>query len=200
MKKLIVFLFAYLFLMVQTGCSSAPPVRTKHSDPVMRVAVDFDSVSPGSYARIQYALKKNGSWIVVDRGVGFNAVNKEQTMEHHTDSDRFGGDEKYAHWKKLYGVGGIVIATEQCHPAYAWGGAQYFQCLESLTLLNSTTGEVMAVAEDSQETVNISTAPTWTKIVDIMTDNYPHRMISNDPNQTVEYDESLKNYRKQSQE
>jgi hypothetical protein len=201
MKKLIVFLFAYLFLMVQTGCSSAPPIRTKHTDPIMRVAIDPDSVSRGSYVKLERALHLNGAWIVVDRAMGFAAIDKEQLREHQDMGDRFNPADKYAHWAKLFGVGGILIATQQCSGAYvSWGGGYYLRCNESLTLINATTGEVMAVAEDRQDTKNGDSSPDWTHAVEILTDNYPHRMISNDPNQTVEYDESLKNYRKQSQE
>lgn len=201
MKKLIVFLFAYLFLMVESGCSSAPPpVRTRHSDPVMRISVFPKNISQGSYVRLQNALQSNGAWIVVDRANGFQAVDDEQGLEHESMANRFDAAERYARFGKLYGVGGIVVATEQCNGGYGSWSGQFSRCFENLSLINATTGEVMAVAEDIQDTVNSVTAPDWTRIVDKMTDNFPKRMINGkDPNQTVEYDQTLKDYRKQNE-
>lgn len=195
MLKIINLLTLFAFIVLTMGCST---VRTKQTDPIMRVALDSDTISEGSHARLQKALHKNGAWVVVDRSAGFRAITAEQDRQHKTD--RFAAPEKYARWGEQFGVGGILIATQQCQPAITWSGRQYFQCLENLSLINATTGEVMAVSESEQETKNVNTAPDWTIAVEELTGNYPEKMVDNDnPNVTVKYKSALKDYRKQNE-
>lgn len=185
-----------MIVMVMGGVSllsACATVRTRSSDPVMRIAVDNQSISLGSYARLEKALVDSGKFIVVDRAMGFKAIVHEQEMEHTTT--RFGENEKYSLWAKLYGVGGIVVATEQCYQKGSIWGAIYSHCTLNLTLVNATTGEIMAVSEGN-DTTRPQIAPEWADTVENLIDTYPKVFASKeDLNQTIKYGDTLKDYR-----
>lgn len=181
-----------LVLVLSTGCATA---RTRSSDPVMRVAIDSGSMPLNSYVRLQRSLVESGKFVVVDRAAGFKFINKEQKLQH--QSDRFGADEKYAEWGKLYGVGGVVVGIQSCQMRDGWGG-QYYRCMENLALLDVTTGETLAVSEDTQDTEGKSLNPEWNKAVDMMIDNFPKTFVTTDNlHQTIKYSKTLQNYRDQ---
>lgn len=189
--KNIILLISLVYLSF--GCATA---RTRSSDPVMRVAIDADSISRAAYVRIQNALMESGKFVVVDRAMGFRAIAKEQEMQHETT--RFGDNEKYALWGKMYGVGGIIVATLQCGVVTSgWTHQNYNDCIENLSLINATTGEVMAVSEEHVETAQYNAvSPEWTAAVDAMIENYPKTFIDkHDPNRTINYSNSLVEYR-----
>lgn len=179
--------------MTQAACSSLPR-RTRATDPVMRVAIDADSMPQASYARLLYALVQTGKFIVVDRSSGFRAITHEQEIQHTTT--RFGANEKYALWAKMYGAGGIFVATEQCSPKLSFlFHTPYGDCTLDLSLLDATTGEVLAASEVQADQEG-QQAPDWTDSVDKLMDLYPKKFISKtDAHQTVEYDDYLKTYR-----
>lgn len=187
MKKLL----TVLLVLSLNACATA---RTRTSDPVMRIAIDSDSIPAGSYARLEKALVESGKFIVVDRSAGFRAITKEQELQHTTT--RFGSAEKYALWGKMYGVGGIFVGVQQCQAKQRiFLHGDYLDCTLNLSLINATTGEVMAVSEKNADADN-EVAPEWTESVDALIDNYPKVFVSHeDLNRTVNYDASLAQYR-----
>jgi hypothetical protein len=185
MKKIIMVLIA----LSLTACST---VRTRNSDPVMRVAIDADSMAPQAYVRLQNALFMSGKFTLVDRAAGFKAMAKEQEIEHGTT--RFGANEKYALWSKMYGVGGIFIGNEECKQKRNIFGKILADCTQNLTLINATTGEVMAIGEEIEESNGIE--PQWNNTVEAMLKTYPHTMIdAHNPNLNQKYDDALVEYR-----
>lgn len=141
MKNLILVVMA--FMMV--GCAST---RTRYSDPVMRVMIDPDSIKANEYVRLQAALVQSGKWEVVDRGMAYRALKKEQDRQHVGESGRFGDEEKYARWGELFGVGGIVVARSQCEVAQSsWSGKPILRCLQFLSVVDARTGEVITAVE-----------------------------------------------------
>lgn len=182
--------YLIILLVLTSACATN---RTRSTDPVLRVAIDAASISPGSYARLQKALVDSRQFVVVDRSTGFRAVVKEQELQQTTT--RFGDNEKYALWHKLYGVGGIFVALQQCEEKHSIFGTDYLKCTINLTLINATTGEVMAVAEEFEDT-GISIAPEWKDTVETLIDHYPKVFITkSDLNQTIKYDDTLVEYR-----
>lgn len=185
MKKLIIVLTA----LSLSACATS---RTRSSDPVMRVTVDAQSMTKEIYTRLVHSLVSSGKFIVVDRGDGFKAVAHEQEMQH--TNTRFGENEKYALWGKLFGVGGIFVGSEKCKNA-----SSIFRitakCLEDLTLINASTGEIMAAADGYAYSDNII-EPDWDDVVDKLIASYPRVFVDkHDPNLTVKYDKSLLEYR-----
>lgn len=183
-----------ILIFLAIAMSACATARTRTSDHVLRVAIDADSITPGSYARLQSALFDSGKFIVIDRSSGFRAIAKEQEIQHGTT--RFDSVEKYALWGKMYGVGGIIIGFQQCLIRQkAFFHQNYLECVETLSLLNSTTGEVMSIAEvkaDAEDQV----APEWTEAVELLVKKYPkHFATRHDLNRTVNYDSSLTEYR-----
>lgn len=184
----------FLILLIVISCA-VPLKRTKYTDPVMRIMLDPDSIQEDHHARIQMALVSSGKWQVIDRARGLEAVKKEQENLHRNDPDRFENEQKYAHWGKLYGVGGIVIAHAQCQlKSTFWGGKVYELCLQHLSIVNANTSEVLAAVEHMQEgdvrTTGI--APTWNDAVDKLNMAFPARFESKIEQPLLDYQNASK--------
>lgn len=148
-----------------TGCATA---RTKWTDKTMRVMIDPEGIDADHYVRIQQALVESGKWVVVDRSQGYNAIQKEQEREHRNQTDRFLDREKFAHWGKLYGVGGIVVAHAQCQVRDGWlFKHNYPKCQQYLAIVDSNSGEVISAVKDEVEggSYDYELAPSWDDIV-----------------------------------
>ena len=50
----------------------------------------------------------------------------------------------------------------------------HYSCLESLSLLNATTGEVITIGEGRENTDDEMTAPNWSNIVSLLINKYPN--------------------------
>lgn len=185
--------YTILIPLVLSACAGIPN-RSRSTDPVMRVAIDADSIPRGSYTRLLHSLMESGKFVVVDRSSGFKAIAKEQEIQHATS--RFGTNEKYALWGQMYGVGGIFIGTQQCEVKYAmFTHDPYTKCYQNLDLLDATTGEVMAVAESTAEGTQY-VAPSWEDAVDSLLAHYPKKfMDKHDLHRTINYDDALVEYR-----
>lgn len=161
---------------VATGCATA---RTRYSDPVMRVMIDPDSIEEMHYTRVQKALVTSGKWTVVDRGAAYQAVKKEQERQHRDDSSRFESKEKWAHWGKLYGVGGIVAAQAQCEVVSRfWSSSPTLRCLQYLAVVDARTGEVITAVENESDDGKtfygeMRIAPSWDETVDMLNKAFP---------------------------
>lgn len=187
MKNLMIIL-----MVMSVGCATS---RTRSSDPVMRIAIDADSMPIESYVRLQAALVKSKEFIVIDRAAGFQFMDKEQRMQH--ESNRFEKAERYAEWGKMYGVGGVVVGIQACSAVYGWTGP-HLKCQENLSLIDVTTGETLAVSEDTQNTDMQIANPSWEDAVNEMIDHFPKTFVNDDNlHQTVEYQSVLKSYRAQ---
>ncbi len=160
------------------ACSSAIK-RDRWSDKGLRVMIDPDPVSANHYVKIESALVNSGKFMVVDRGAGFQAIQKEQERAHREQADRFDNKEKWAHWGKLYGVGSILVPHVQCErkPGFWNPNTVKLMCQQHLSLVDSNTGEVMAVA-DAEASTDLSydfadVAPDWSEAVDRLVQAYP---------------------------
>lgn len=179
--------------LLSTACST---VRTKYTDPVLRVAIDPETVSEASVAKIRSIAIKTRFFQVVDRGVAFRAAKTEQDLVHGEMSERFAKREKYAQLGKLYGVGGILVPEEHCQTMMSGGGGYYRDCQMTLNLVNASTGEIIAVSTDRKETENYSHAPDWTDAIYDLIDQYPKGMVDNDnPNKFLDESSSLTAYK-----
>lgn len=150
--------------------------RTKWTDPVMRVMVDPDSIDANHHVRIEEALMGSGKWVVIDRAQGMKAIKKEQERLHRTEADRFDDQEKWSHWGKLYGVGGIVTAHVQCQYKLTFLiHAPYQYCHQYLAIVDANTGQIITAIEDTAETDadEAYIAPSWADAVDKLNNSFP---------------------------
>lgn len=163
---------AFVVGMGSVGCATP---RTKWTDKTMRVMIDPEGVSAKHYVRIQQALMKSGKWVVVDRGMGYNAIKKEQEREHREQTDRFLDSEKFAHWGKLYGVGGVIVAHSSCIIRDGLFKKNFPTCNQYVAIVDTNTGEVIAAAEGQAEgsSYDYDLAPSWDDVVADMEDAYP---------------------------
>ena len=169
-----------------SACASTP--RTKWTDKTMRVMIDPASVSAGDHVRIQQALIASGKWVVVDRADGLRAIKKEQESLHRNESDRFMDKEKWAHWGKLYGVGGVVIGKSQCTEKQTWFvGQKYSHCLQNLAIVDANTGEVITAIENVSEgeAGETSIANSWVESVAKLNDSYPKNYVPSKDSQIL---------------
>lgn len=175
------------------GCASTP--RTKWTDKTMRVMIDPDSIEAAQYVMIQKALVDSGKWFVVDRAKGFKAIKTEQERLHRAEEDRYDDREKFAHWGKLYGVGGIVVANAQCKKEQGWLIGRWYQsCHQYLSIIDANTGEVITAIENSAESGEAEFYPKWDEAVAKLNESYPATFK---PMQTSE---RLEQYRELSKE
>ena len=169
------------------GCGMKQEPRTKWTDPAMRVMIDPESIDEKNYVKIMYALQQTGRWIVVDRADGFRAIKKEQEMLHRSEPERFADREKYAHWGKLYGVGGIVIAQTTCQRMRTFAKTPYLKCSQNLAIVDANSGEVLAVAEEMAESdLGWDSVPSWSKTAWTLTDNFPKHFYANRNHERLE--------------
>jgi hypothetical protein len=184
----------FLVLALVSGCATS---RTKYTDRTLRIMVDPDHIDVNNYFKLQKALVASGSFTVVDRKQGFMAIKKEQERLHRNEVDRYEDKQKWAHWGKLYGVGGIIVPHNECQrvesgPLFKPGPR--VRCHQYLSILDANTGEVLVVAQDdvySDRMVNVYDnnylASEWDNVVELLMDNYPkkfekredHEMIAN---------------------
>jgi hypothetical protein len=180
-KLLLVLIISILF-----SCTSEPK-RTRDSDKTLRIMVDPESIDSTQHAILQNELITTGKFYIVDRAKGFHAIKKEQEREQLSEESRFEDSQKYAHWGKLYGVGGVVVANLKCteNPStenILWGVAHlatlgifhYRQiCTQLLELLDSNTGEIVTSVRNDFKTDSESYKVSWTDVVDKLVDAYP---------------------------
>lgn len=182
-------LFLTLLSVSLFGCSSAVK-RTKYSDKTLRVIISPDSIDSNNHVAIQQALVETGKVFVVDRSMGFEAINQEQQRQHLTMSDRFENREKYAQWGKMYGAGGVVTAHVQCVPngtgnvlqaafhlatlASFW--SQY-KCTQYLEILDTNTTEIVASVKREIKADNVQDL-SWADIAEDLVDSYPEVFIN----------------------
>lgn len=177
--KLLKLLFCGILALVLASCSSNIK-RTRYSDKNMRVMIDPDSISIENYVRIQKALVENGAFAIIDRSNGMNAIKKEQERLHRNEVDRFADREKWAHWGRLYGVGAIVVAHDQCYNKSSFWNPQQVvrKCDQFLTLIDANTGEVIVAVEGKGEAPavvegGVPIVPSWDEITEKLVNAYP---------------------------
>lgn len=191
MKNLLAVILV-LFLLIATGCSHNE-VRTKWTDPSMRVFVMPDGIDANNYVRIQSALVSSGKWIVIERSDAFERIKQEQEMEHRSDQDRFQDEEKFALYGRLLGVGGVVVAHSQCASKRGLFG-EFTRCRQSLSIVNTVTGEViMAVEGTNDDAVEYYGAPkiaaSWEDTVNKLNDAFPENF------EAVKWNDRMKAYK-----
>jgi hypothetical protein len=135
--------------------------------------IDPESIDAEHYVKISSALVKSGRFIVIDRAAGFNAIKREQERIHRSDVDRFADREKYAHWGKLYGVGGVVVAHADCHYFEGVFKGRYKSCKQLLQILDTNTAEVLAVADGESDGDAGDEVVPWEEVVADLEVAYP---------------------------
>lgn len=192
--------FSMIFFAVAVGVSTLAgcgTARTKWTDKTMRVMIDPEGVEASHYVKIQQALVASGKWVVVDRSDAYNAIMKEQQREHREQTDRFLDREKFAHWGKLYGVGGIVVAHAQCQVRDGWLlKKNYPHCQQYLAIVDSNSGEVITAVQDEADggSYDYQLAPSWDEIVAKLNNDFPSHF---EPNRN---EKTLRDYQDLSQE
>ena len=187
-----------LLALIISGCAGLP--RNRFTDPQSRVFIDPQSIDANNYARIQNALVNNGKFVVVDRAQAFNAVKREQNTTQREQNSRFDDKEKWAWIGKLYGVGAIVVANNQCRRETSFWNhdRSNLVCLQRLALINANTGQVMVSVENTNSadyTFDLQyIVPDWVDTVEKMVDNYPKEF------ETRGYDKGLELYQDISKE
>lgn len=179
--------------MLSAGCAQK---RTRYSDKTMRVMIDPDSIDSANYVRLQQALIESGKWEVIDRYKGYKAMKKEQERQHRTEADRFEDKQKWAMWGKMYGVGGIVVPNAQCQTNFTWlRHRPYAYCLQTLSIVDANTGEVITMVSHKQEGEVDETymATTWEDTVERFNKAFPSTF------KPVAYTERLQNYMKEAE-
>lgn len=179
-----------LLALLMTACASTP--RTKWTDKTMRVMIDPDSIAAEHHVLIQRALVESGKWFVVDRSKGFKAIKTEQERLHRTEEDRYADKEKWAHWGKLYGVGGIVVASAQCRKEQGMIlGGWYQVCRQFLSIVDSNTGEVITAIENKAESDEVDFYPQWDDAVAKLNNAYPENFKPTQPSKQIEFYKEL---------
>lgn len=181
------------------GCSTTEK-RTKWTDKTMRIMIDPDSVASTDYVSIQTALIKNGAFTVVDRNRAFKAIKSEQERTMRTEEDRYADKEKWSHWGKLYGVGAIIVGHSQCYKAKPFFSRYETvdRCKQFLSIVDSNTGEVIAVSEGESdapafvESGSFKKPLDWTEPVEKLVEAYPKDF------KPRYYSEGLERYREES--
>ncbi len=138
--------------------------------------VDAEGVDALGRMQIQAYLLKSGRFYVVDRAEGFSAAVREQERLHRSHADRFSPEEKYALWAKLYGVGGVIVAKSSCNKMAGFLAYTYYlRCVQILTLVDATTGEILAseVHEADGENFAFNHGPDWKDAVNNFADSVP---------------------------
>ena len=126
------------------------------------VHVPPDSIPADHHVMIQQALVDSGKWFVVDRSSGFKAIKSEQQRLHRDEADRYEDREKWAHWGKMYGVGGIVVAQAQCKKEQGWLLGRWYQvCRQFLSIVDANTGEVITAIQNDAESDEADFFPKW---------------------------------------
>lgn len=155
-----------------SGCASKE-VRTKFTDRGLRILIDPDSVSAAHHIKIASGLMKTGRFIVVDRAAGFQAIKKEQERLHRKEIDRFADREKFAHWGKLFGVGGIVVAHADCHHEEGVFKGRHKVCKQQLAIMDTNTAEVISIAEAEASGAAGDELVSWDEVSEKLAKAYP---------------------------
>lgn len=198
MKRNVIFLFLAFFVV---SCSSVQK-RTKWTDKNMRLMIDPNSLSAESYVAVQTALVKDGTFTIVDRSAGFNAVKREQERTQRSEEDRYADKEKWAHWGKLYGVGAIVVGHATCYRAKPFFSQYNYvaRCNQYLSIVNANTGEVIVAVQGQEDSPmlledgSFSTPATWQDITEQLISAYPKYY------KPEQYSEGVQKYRDLSEE
>lgn len=173
MKNLLILLGMVYVMSLLLGCATP---RTKWTDPAMRVAVVTDNAN--SYVEVQTALMDTGKFFVVDRSSGFQSALSEQDFN---QTERVEVKERFARLGRMFGVGGVIVAHVSCVPHntfFAGLSAPSVDCTEHLSLISTTTGEVVASSRDEVNTPsdliwNKAPSPLWSEAVNLLADHMP---------------------------
>lgn len=173
----------YLILMLVSlsACSSGPVRKTekmeKWTAPEMRVAVYAPYTSEMAQAQIEEAIQMTGKFWIVSRGDGLDAIFKEQEMTHREQMDRFENREKWAHWGKAHGVGAIIFGREKCNEVISFGGGIFKRCQQSLSMIDATSGEILATALEIADGEVDGLAPSWNEVSDKLMKRIPKMWV-----------------------
>jgi len=142
--------------------------------------LDPDSISENHHVRIQQALVESGKWEVIDRASGYKALKKEQDLIHRNEVDRYSDREKWSRWGEIYSIGGVVIAHAACERrSTLFLGRPYLHCLQHLSIVNATTGQVIAAVDAiaEGETGDEKIVPSWSEAVRKLNNAFPDNYV-----------------------
>lgn len=176
MKKNLFQMVLSAFVLIMVSCSTARVVRTKATDPMLRVAIDFSTVDEAQYVELRRALVETGKFQVIDRREGFAAALREQNLQYESSlQDRFDSKEKYIRLGKLLGVRAVIVPHAHCYQAKSWLGEFKRYCKQDLAFLDAATGEIQFEVGDEASVVWTAefVAPEWTSIARKVVETYP---------------------------
>lgn len=164
-----------------SACSSGPVRKTERMEkwtaPEMRIAVYSPDLPSMSQSQVQDALQETGRFWIVSRGEGLKAIFSEQEMLHRDQMERFENKEKWAHWGKAHGVGAVMFAQNRCQEVVSYGGHIFLRCQQSLSMIDATTGEVIASALETVDGEVDRLPPAWTDTVEKLVKHIPRMWV-----------------------
>lgn len=174
-----------MLLLTVVVFSSCAVKRTKDSDKTLRVMLDVKNLTQSEYAAIKQALFESKHFYIVDRERAFDAIKAEQSNQYVKEPQRYDRTQKYAQIGKLYGAGGVVIATSKCQGYESMQNVAYFAfhlatvgmfdkitCTQFLELVDTATGEVMASIKNTAKKAD-NDVQNWSESVTMLIDAYP---------------------------
>lgn len=171
-KALILVVLAFLGF----GCSTT---MNKKNSPEYRVMIDPESIDSGNYANLVSTLQDSNAFYIIDREKGFSAAMREQNMAHMAMKGRFDSKEKWALWKKLWGVGAVIVAKTKCQDRTGfWHATFYERCNQTLTAVDTSTGLVLASHTHVYEgdTADYKLPQDWTEVVEEFVKKMPKKV------------------------
>ena len=165
--------FCFLLLTTLVACSSNER-RTRYSDKNLRIGLWPSTIDEKTYAAVQTALVKLDMFFVVSRGAGLKAVQREQEALHRNQVDRYQDDEKFAQFGKLYGLGAVVVAKDDCFRDRSFfTGRMVYVCNQYLNLVDANTGQVVVAVDHKAYSEHLNAKPGWNEIAKKLADVYP---------------------------
>lgn len=165
--------YLLILLVLASGCGTS---MVRSNSPELRVMVDPDSVSRNSLHELEAELMDSGRFYVVTRGAGFAAAQREQERLHRDEPTRYEDAQKWAHWGKLYGVGGIIVAHQECQEKDGFV-SRFLRCRQALSLIDANTGLVIAAIYQTVDGKGneINLTPSWNETVEKFVSRIPSR-------------------------
>lgn len=157
-------IIAVLLALSFVGCASVPTTRDNIKQ--RRVFID-ESTDPDTTMLVKQALWQSGKWFVVDRDRGLNALKNEQERQ------GLSNEEKYAELGKLFGAGAVVIPSDRCVRMSGIISLPHYVCDQFLTVVDSSTGEVLVSVRNKAEGGSDELRPNWDETVEKMEKSFP---------------------------
>lgn len=163
------FLLGYFLAL--TGCSSTP--RTKWTDKSMTIGIHPGILDPANTMELTSQFMQSNRWNIVDRMYGLDGVMKEQDMVHVNLPGRFDDKRKYSHWKKLYGIGALIVPFAQCEYVPPEDAYEKRKCHLVINMVDTNTGQTLVSVSGSGKWKPGAIFKEWKGLVEQFEERYP---------------------------